>query len=84
MNTWAAWELDTPTLLWVAWIVGFVALESWAIATRQPEHTLTWHLRPLFLNHPLTWFLLAGFIAWLAVHFLAPALEQRLIEAVAG
>lgn len=82
MNAWDAWSLDLPTRLWVVWAVGFVVLEGWAVATSQPEHTLTWHLRPVFLNHPLTWFLLAGSLAWLNVHLLAPTLERWLIDAV--
>lgn len=77
-----AWQLDLPTRLWAVWMVGFVLLESWAVATSQPEHTLTWHLRPVFHSHPLAWFLLAGFLCWMCLHFLAPGFEQRLLDVV--
>lgn len=79
---WDAWSFDTPTTLWVLWIAFFVVLESWALTSGQPEHTLTWHLRPFFYAHPLAWFLAAGAGAWGYVHFVLPGLERRLLDAV--
>jgi len=85
MSTWEAWTTwDTPTILWLGWIVWFFALESWAIFTGLPQHTLTWHLRPFLLNHPLTWFMAFGLWLWLGIHFLAPSLEQWILRAVVG
>ena len=82
VSSWSAWGLDAPTWAWVAWWVWFFCWEAWAIMSGQPSHTLTFHLRPLFIEHPVTWFLAFGLWMWLGVHMLTPSLEQWLIEVV--
>lgn len=78
----SAWALDAPTWGWIFWLGWFLALESWALATAQPVHTLTFHLHPLFLTQPITWFLGVGLWLWIGVHIFAPAVEQWLIRSV--
>lgn len=63
---------------WTLWAVWFVVLETLALLDPKAGDTLTEHVRPLFHAHPLLWFLAAGFVVWLAVHFLAPGLERWL------
>lgn len=75
---WTAWDLDWLTILWVLWIAQFVVLEFVALRWH-PGQELTAHLRPLFLEHPLTWWLTFGAWVWLGLHFLAPKLEQALL-----
>ena len=82
MNAWRAWSFDGPTVAWTVWIVYFLVLEAWAVVTTQPQHTLTHHLRPLFTEHPLTWFLALGLWLWIGVHFLAPPVERWIVDAV--
>ncbi len=67
---WRAWNLDGPTVQWTIILLWAIALESWAVVTNQPVHTLTHHLRPAMVAHPLLWFLTAGFAGWLVFHFL--------------
>lgn len=69
---------------WFLWIVWFLALETLAILDDSAGDTLTERVRPWLHAHPLLWFLAAGFFAWLAIHFLAPGLEQRLAQASKG
>lgn len=83
MNPWTAWTPDWLTWSWVAWIVAFAVLETVAIL-HGSQNTLTRHLRPLFNEHPLTWWLTFGLWLWLGVHFLAPDLEYRLLAALVG
>lgn len=85
LQPWTAWGVwDVPTVVWVGWVVQFLALESWAVVTGQPVHTFTWHLRPFFLAHPLAYFLGVGFYVWLGLHFFAPAVEQAMLDLLAG
>ena len=70
--TWNAWALDTFTIGWIIWLAFFVIWESAGIVVGV-ENTLTYHLRPLFVAHPLTWFLTVGLWAWLGFHFLIEA-----------
>lgn len=79
---WEAWRLDAPTWGWIVWLVYFAALETWAIVWGAPHHTLTYHLRPLFIVQPVTWFLALGLWLWVGVHFLAPTLEQWIVDVV--
>ena len=84
MNTvasaWTAWQESTwLTWAWVGWIAAFIVLETVALV-QEPKWTLTWHLRPLFTEHALTWFLALGLWLWLGLHFLLPAWEDRLLE----
>lgn len=79
---WRAWQLDAPTWLWIGWLTYFVALEAWAVVSEQPVHTLTYHLRPVFLSVPWTWWAGVGLWAAFGVHIFAPALERWLIDAV--
>lgn len=84
MRGWVAWGWDVPTALWVLWGLFFVVLESWAVVLGHQEHTLTWHLRPFLLRHPLAWFVALGVGLWLVAHFLFPLFERSLVETVAG
>lgn len=81
--TWSVWRPDWVTLGWIVWLVFFFVWETITILRGQQE-ALTHHLRPLFLEHPLTWWLGLGVWLWLGVHFLAPALEVALLEMVRG
>lgn len=58
------------SLYWLAWIVvGFMPLEFWALATGQPQYTLSdqvWHLEGTGSSFA-RWFI-AAFCAWLFFH----------------
>jgi len=82
MNPWKAWDWDATTASWVVWIAAFIVLESYTIAQGKGEE-LTAHLRPVFLEAPLTWWLTFGAWAWLGLHFLAPRIERALRDFVA-
>lgn len=69
-SVWTAWRLDPHTVAWSIWIVWFAVWETWAIVTPQPADTLTAHLRPIFAEHPLAWFLTLGLWLWVGFHFL--------------
>lgn len=60
---WATWY-------WLAWIsVGFMPLEFWALATGQPQFTLSdqvWHLEGT--GDTFARFFIAAFLAWLFLH----------------
>lgn len=77
MTRWAAWELDWLTWSWIGWIAAFAVLESVALVQGKGQE-LTAHLRPVFLEHPLTWWLAFGTWLWLGFHFLWPAAEKAL------
>lgn len=82
---WESWaKLDAPTVAWLVWIFYFLLLESWALLTVQPQHTLTWHVRPFLLAHPLAWFVALGAWLWIGAHFLAPAWEVGLLRVLRG
>lgn len=66
---WTAWNLDVFTWGWIVWMLFFVVWETAGIIVG-PENTLTWHLRPLFVNQPLTWFMAFGLWLWIGFHFL--------------
>ena len=66
---WRAWTLDGFTWTWIVWIAVFIVVETWAILAGS-QHTLTFHLRPIMVAHPLAWFLAAGMWLWLGYHFL--------------
>lgn len=70
MTSWSAWHLDPPTWAWIVWIAWFFLVETWALITPAPLDTLTAHLRPLFVSHPLTWYLALGLWLWIGQHFL--------------
>lgn len=71
--SWRAWQLDAATWAWLVWIVWFVVLETYALATDARHDALTAHLRPLFIEHPLLWFVGIGVWAWLGWHLLLEA-----------
>lgn len=83
MAAWRAWQLDHLTWGWIVWIVFFFAWETYTLV-RHPGQELTAHLRPLFLEHPLTWWLTLGLWLWLGVHMLAPAWERGLLTILRG
>jgi hypothetical protein len=77
--TWSAWKLDPLTWGWICWICWFIAWETLAL-WRYPGQELTAHLRPLFGEHPLAWWIGVGAWMWLGIHFLAPQLEARMLD----
>lgn len=81
---WGTWNWDAATAAWTIWLLWFVVWESWAILSGQLHHTLTWHLRPPLLSHPLLWFLALGAWLWLGVHFLAPRIESDIVRSFGG
>lgn len=81
--SWAAWRLDALTWSWIAWMLAFVALETIALVWH-PGQELTAHLRPLFGEHPLTWWLALGAWLWLGIHFLAWRWEQQILAFFVG
>ena len=82
-GAWDAWRLMPLTWAWIAWIVAFIVLETYALMEGRGQE-LTAHLRPVFLEHPLTWWLAAGAWVWLGLHFLAPAWERTLLDIMRG
>lgn len=83
MNPWKAWDWDVTTMGWVLWIIAFVVLESYTIVQGKGEE-LTNHLRPVFLEQTLTWWIALGAWIWLGLHFLAPRVERALREFVSS
>lgn len=73
--SWQAWQWDWPTAWWSLWIAVFMVVETWALVTPVPHDTLTAHLRPLFAEHPLTYFLTLGLWLWLGQHFLVAGVD---------
>ncbi len=67
--SWSSWHLDHLTWGWIVWAVFFIAWETYSLVWH-PGQELTAHLRPLFVSHSLTWFLVAGLWLWLGFHFL--------------
>lgn len=80
---WSVWKPTWSTIGWIAWLAFFIVWETVTLYYGEKD-ALTNHLRPVFLNHPLTWFVALGLWLWIGVHFLAPALERWLIEVVKG
>jgi hypothetical protein len=78
-NTWAAWAIDHQTVGWIVWLLFFVVWEAYTLIVH-PGQELTAHVRPLFLEHPTTWFIALGLWLWTGAHFLAPNLEKWIIE----
>ena len=69
-NRWEAWtSLGPYTWGWIVWVVWFFVLEAWAIMGTGYLGTLTAHLRPVFAEHPLAFFLALGAYLWLGFHF---------------
>lgn len=81
MTGWHAWDWDLVTIQWVVLGLWFLALETYTLVWR-PGQEATAHIRPLFLEHPLTWFLALGLWLWLGIHFLVPVAEAWLREVV--
>lgn len=82
-EAWSAWDWNGWTWAWVLWIAAFVVLETATLVQGRGQE-LTAHLRPVFLEHPLTWWLAFGAWLWLGLHFLAPAAERWLLTVVRG
>lgn len=81
--SWSAWELDHLTWGWILWILFFAVWETYSLVFH-PGEELTAHLRPVFNEHPLTWWLAFGAWVWLFFHFLAPRWEQELLTFMVG
>jgi hypothetical protein len=58
------------TALWIAWGVLFAVIEGAAIRSKQTERTLSGHVWALLRLRGPVWFLGAGFLVWLVLHFL--------------
>lgn len=70
--TWASWKLDWITWGWIAWIAFFAVWETIALVANPNTDPLTAHLRPVFNNQQITWFLAFGLWLWMGAHFLLP------------
>jgi len=81
MGPWGAWHW--LTVAWLVWIAAFVALETYALIVH-PGYELTAHIRPVFVAHPLLWWLAAGLWVWLGWHFLAWRWELAVVEWLTG
>ena len=82
-NPWASWQNASGlTWAWVAWLLAFAVLEAIALIN-DDRWTLTYHLRPVFTEYGVTWFVALGLWLWLGVHFLAPSWEPRILEFLA-
>jgi hypothetical protein len=58
------------TIAWVLWLGAFLAIEVLALLNNDPgADTLSEHVW-LAVQTPLAWWLLAGFLVWLTIHFL--------------
>lgn len=79
MDAWEVWRLDHITWGWIFWIAYFAIWETYALIWH-PGSELTAHLRPVFNEHPLLWFLAFGVWIWLFFHFLAPPWEYKLLD----
>lgn len=66
---WKAWQLTHVTVGWAVWIAFFIGWETYAL-WRHRGQELTAHLRPMFQEHPLMWWLTFGLWKWLGWHFL--------------
>lgn len=78
---WRAWQLDAYTWTWIAWIVLFIVAEAMAVQDRY-QHTLTAHLRPVFLSQPWTWWAGTGLVLAFWIHVFVPAFEKWFIDLV--
>ena len=60
---------------WVFWLVWFAVLETLALLDADMGDTLTEHVRRVILHddrpRPVVYFVFAGFLVWLVLHFLA-------------
>lgn len=84
---WTAWDLDVWTWGWIAWLVFFPVWETLSGKYANLEgdfEMLTNHLRPIFLNVPVVWWISLGLWLWLGVHLLAPTVESWVFQAVRG
>lgn len=67
----------TFTLLWVAWILMFVVVESVALARDMPGDTLSEHIRKWFsvktaFGRSMFLFFFGGFVVWFVFHIINP------------
>lgn len=69
---WSAWDIDLFTVGWIIWMVFFLVWETVGIITGA-ENTLTYHLRPVFIFTPITWFVAVGLWLWMGFHFFIEA-----------
>ncbi len=57
------------TIGWIGWIIYFVVLETIAVIDQDTGDTLSEHVW-FVAYQPVIWWLLAGFLMWLTLHFL--------------
>lgn len=70
---WTSWSWDWFTAGWAFWLLFFAVWETLGLMDNPQTDPLTAHLRPVFLNSPLTWFLALGLWLWVGYHFLIEA-----------
>jgi len=76
---WNSWGWDHTTAGWWGFILYFIIWEAYTGFYHRGE-MLTYHLRPLFLTAPVTWWMGVGLWLWVGVHLLAPAWESPLLD----
>ena len=57
-------------ILWVLWIAAFFAIETHALLNREPGGDTLSELVWTVVSVPVLWWLMAGFLLWLTIHFL--------------
>lgn len=65
-------EVSWFTWFWIAWILAFVVVEVIALRRKAPGDTLSEQVWAVLRGRPVLWFLGAGFLVWLLLHFLLP------------
>jgi ribose/xylose/arabinose/galactoside ABC-type transport system permease subunit len=55
---------------WALWIVAFLVIEGAALLNRDPGADTLSELVWVAVSVPVVWWVLAGFLVWLTVHFL--------------
>lgn len=57
-------------VIWAVYLAIGIAFELWAVFNSERSDTLSEQVWWFLLLSPLFWFLGAGFLAWLGLHFL--------------
>jgi hypothetical protein len=58
------------TWLWIGWIAFFILVEGHAIMHQRERETFSWQVWWVLRRTPVLWWIGAGFMVWLTVHFL--------------
>jgi len=59
------------TAAWIIWGLAFIGLEAWALIRSEKGDTLSEQVWALFGVSNVVWFMGAGFLLWLVIHFLS-------------